>query len=59
MSAVVGPEMTPQRRATALRAFQTLPREDRQDAIAHQDRDSKPRLQSSHLSLGTNNRPVG
>ncbi|MEZ0494486.1 hypothetical protein AB2L28_19795 [Kineococcus sp. TBRC 1896] len=34
MSAVVGPEMTPQRRATALRAFQTLPREDRQDAIA-------------------------
>lgn len=34
MGAVVGPEMTPQRRETALRAFQTLPREDRQDAIA-------------------------
>ncbi|WP_432510831.1 hypothetical protein [Kineococcus sp. SYSU DK001] len=34
MSAVVGPEMTPQRRATALRAFHTLPREDRQDAVA-------------------------
>jgi hypothetical protein len=34
MSAVVGPELTPQRRETALRAFHTLPREDRQDAIA-------------------------
>jgi len=34
MSAVLGPEMTPQRRATALRAFHTLPREDRRDAVA-------------------------
>ncbi|PRY13979.1 hypothetical protein [Kineococcus rhizosphaerae] len=34
MSAVVGPEMTPQRRATALRAFHTLPKEDREDVLA-------------------------
>lgn len=34
MSAVVGPELTAQRRATALRAFHTLPEEDRQDVLA-------------------------
>jgi len=34
MSAVVGPEMDAQRRANALRAFHTLPREDRHDVLA-------------------------
>ncbi|WP_432563883.1 hypothetical protein [Kineococcus sp. SYSU DK003] len=34
MSAVVGPEMTPQRRATAVRAYNTLPAEDRHDVVA-------------------------
>ncbi|WP_344478805.1 hypothetical protein [Kineococcus aurantiacus] len=30
----MGPELTPERRATALRAFHTLPKEDREDAVA-------------------------
>ncbi|MBB2901036.1 hypothetical protein FHR75_001824 [Kineococcus radiotolerans] len=34
MSAVVGPELPPQRRATAVRAFQALPPEDRHDVLA-------------------------
>jgi hypothetical protein len=34
MSAVVGPELPPQRRATAVRAFQALPPEDRRDVLA-------------------------
>lgn len=34
MSAVVGPELPPQRRATAVRAFQALSPEDRRDVLA-------------------------
>jgi hypothetical protein len=34
MSAVVGPELPPQRRANAVRAFQALPADDRKDVLA-------------------------
>ncbi|MFD0481925.1 hypothetical protein ACFQ46_04890 [Kineococcus sp. GCM10028916] len=34
MSAVVGPELPPQRRVNAVRAFEALPVEDRKDVLA-------------------------